>query len=711
MEPPRKVQRVAINSFDVVPLWSKIEEALKFLVASIENGRTDMAGSTLEEYTTNLFLETKKAVFASNVHSEAEQCIQVLFWDDCKKVLGGIYNSERGKVVGTLTLKDFYKCMIELMKLVMQKDESFWQTGKKPENLPFPEQVKQDSSWTSRDRSSCAHVRTWVCTSCQEKNPPDQFWCQRCWEERPTLKKDDALGPGDVWRWKNPPTKVHEGDGFWIFEKAAYWICDTPKDVRAFDFFEVRIKQSEGSFTKWLYEKFASQHPFIQKYDAWKGIYYGLLHRLDRETSGLVVVAKDEESYYNIKAVRDRGGWHKEYVCLIHGTIPVHTSEGVISTLLKTNEKNSADSGYTYIPEKYEWGAVQAESHYQVMKYYTRRDNRTGQQRTYTLVKVRIVTGKRHQIRVHMRHLSQEQMPENDGDHGIVSDFLYLPKWTSQADKTLCERVFLHERMLGFWDPENEGNVVCAVADLPQELEACLARLQNNSKAHEELKQHREILMQQDDVEAFANKYNIGPSEKRKLQEGDVWSRWPQQRVKLMAAFEKRAGNGLPTLSFKGDHSFLFQHVREHAEWMEGYDEAIEDAMKTQIDVRLMLQEQRRRHQRMEEAQSTDVVAPGWRKIVQKDAEGKKMDCYVHEPSGKAQFGRPCDGPPEDLPEGWEKVASSKKDGQPYYYNRDTQQSQFERPLPAGWKICKSRSHQEYYYNEKTQESQWNAPK
>jgi hypothetical protein len=294
--------------------------------------------------------------------------------------------------------------------------------------------------------------------------------------------------------------------------------------------------------------------------------------------------------------------------------------------------------------------------------------------------------------------------------------------------------------------------------------------------------------MQQDDVEAFANKYNIGPSEKTKLKEGYIWFHWPQQRMKLMAAFEKRAGNGLPTLSFQGDHSFLFKHVREHAEGMKGYDEAIEDAMKTQIDLRLMLQEQRRKDQSNEEAHSTEALAPGWRTIVQTDAKGKKVNCYlhvatgqplltrpipdpdlpegwvklepsskvgiqyfhvatntmtgtrpgkhielpagwverldndqvfyVHEPTGKAQFGKPCDGPPEDLPEGWEKVASSQKDGTPYFYNIYVKKTQFGRPcdgpiedLPEGWeKVASLTGGQPYYYNWGTQQSQFERP-
>ena len=75
----------------------------------------------------------------------------------------------------------------------------------------------------------------------------------------------------------------------------------------------------------------------------------------------------------------------------------------------------------------------------------------------FTLVHVRIITGRRHQIRVHMHHFCKE-LGDRTGqgeDFEIVSDFQYLERSTSEADKAICERVFLHECKLGMVDPEN----------------------------------------------------------------------------------------------------------------------------------------------------------------------------------------------------------------------------------------------------------------
>jgi len=86
---------------------------------------------------------------------------------------------------------------------------------------------------------------------------------------------------------------------------------------------------------------------------------------------------------------------------------------------------------------------------------------------------------------------------------------------------------------------------------------------------------------------------------------------------------------------------------------------------------------------------------------------------YVHKATGTTQLGMPCAGPLEDLPPGWEKVASSKPGGQPFYFNRDTGASQHEKPevLPPGWRRVVSTRGRVFYWHEETQKSQFDKPR
>jgi len=94
---------------------------------------------------------------------------------------------------------------------------------------------------------------------------------------------------------------------------------------------------------------------------------------------------------------------------------------------------------------------------------------------------------------------------------------------------------------------------------------------------------------------------------------------------------------------------------------------------------------------------SDHSTPPGWVKIESKTGGAAY---YVHKATGSSQFGVPCEGPPEDLPPLWEKVASSKPGGTPYYFCRSTGVSQHHRPeiLPPGWESVVSKSRGGVYY-------------
>merc|ERR1712216_958613 len=135
---------------------------------------------------------------------------------------------------------------------------------------------------------------------------------------------------------------------------------------------------------------------------------YGMLQRLDRETSGPIVVVKEEESFVRLKDMRDRHLWHKEYVCLVHGHLPPELSEGYLDNFIKT-ERKQYGGAYSTVHDEHVPEANPAKSIYKIAKHYKMRG------RQFTLMHVRILTGKTHQVRVHMQYLFQQKFAEVTG--------------------------------------------------------------------------------------------------------------------------------------------------------------------------------------------------------------------------------------------------------------------------------------------------------
>lgn len=574
-------------------------------------------------------------------------------------------------------------------------------------------------------------------------------YCWQCKAWKP-VQIDSAMGENGIWLWKDPPFVLYEGKGFWIFFKNAYWVCDTPEDVHRLKSFCPQIDHVNGNLTSWVNEKYSKQHPFLNEYDQPKGINYGLLNRLDRETSGPVVVAKDESTFWKLRRNRDGKSWFKEYMCLVHGRVPVEVSQGVLENYMVTDSKGS--KGHTRVVDEWRQGADKAITIYQVRSYHKWKNKK------FTLMKVRIVTGKRHQIRVHMHHFLKSlgtKIGANE-DYGLVSDFMYLNAETAKEDKkSLCDRVFLHARLLGMWDPEDYNRLVVVKARMPTDLEKTLEKIDEDRSAMKALRKHREGLKNNDPfgIESFCQNYGLNARERSELLHGKFW----KERsfcVALMDAFRARAGDGLETLSIDGDHSFLMECIRKDLEY-EGdvqkcdFDKWLEKSLRYQIDDRLWWQKQAKmaaaptnledlpdgwrkiavkdvayylhegglssrnppvvdanvpkgwskflsedgapyytshaRHRTIWHLPTVDdMLPPGWEKVHSRSDH--TVVYYLHTETGKTQRGLPCEGSLEDLPPGWEKCASRKQLGD-YYFHSASETTQFDTPLPPGWRI------------------------
>ncbi|MGH9493909.1 MAG: RluA family pseudouridine synthase, partial [Candidatus Sulfotelmatobacter sp.] len=187
----------------------------------------------------------------------------------------------------------------------------------------------------------------------------------------------------------------------------------------------------------------------------------GIVHRLDKETSGLIVVAKNDDAHRKLAAQFADRTVKKKYLALVHGS--VRKDSGTLSSSI------SRDRVRRIRMTTRQAGGREAVSHYEVLR---RLDTAFGK---FTLVKIKIDTGRTHQIRVHMASLG----------YPVVGDTLYGAPGEMRtargksADVLSLSRNFLHAAELELTHPRT-GVPIALRSELPHELQAFLADLERN---------------------------------------------------------------------------------------------------------------------------------------------------------------------------------------------------------------------------------------
>ncbi|MFW6124048.1 MAG: RluA family pseudouridine synthase [Acidobacteriota bacterium] len=171
----------------------------------------------------------------------------------------------------------------------------------------------------------------------------------------------------------------------------------------------------------------------------------GIVHRLDKETSGLLVIAKNPEAFDNLGAQFRKRIVQKKYMALVWGRYC--REEGVVSWPIGRHVKNGARMS---IKTK---KAKEAETHFKVLKGFNE----------HSLLDVKPITGRTHQIRVHM----------SASGHPIVGDQRYGKR---KKRTTLKSRLFLHAYYLSFIHPENQKRLEFSIP-LPEELQRTLEKI------------------------------------------------------------------------------------------------------------------------------------------------------------------------------------------------------------------------------------------
>lgn len=165
----------------------------------------------------------------------------------------------------------------------------------------------------------------------------------------------------------------------------------------------------------------------------------GIVHRLDKDTSGLMVVARNEEARRNLQKQFKRGGVKKVYLALVEGHLK--PAQGVIEAPIGRDPRRRKRMAVLR-------GGREAVTEYRVRDYLG----------GYTLVEAMPRTGRTHQVRVHLAFLG----------HPVVGD----PVYGFRKKRLELERQFLHSHILGFRAPS--GRYLEFEAALPEELERVL---------------------------------------------------------------------------------------------------------------------------------------------------------------------------------------------------------------------------------------------
>mgnify|MGYP002600453006 FL=1 len=169
----------------------------------------------------------------------------------------------------------------------------------------------------------------------------------------------------------------------------------------------------------------------------------GIVHRLDKDTSGLIIVAKNDKAHINMSEQIKERNVKKTYIALVRGNVP--EEEATINMPIGRSTKDRKKMAVTK-------NGKQAITHFKVLKRYSK----------YTLLEIKIETGRTHQIRVHMAEIG----------YPVVGDAVY----SNGKNEFGIEGQMLHAYKLEFMHPITNKHMELT-APLPQYFEEILKKL------------------------------------------------------------------------------------------------------------------------------------------------------------------------------------------------------------------------------------------
>lgn len=205
----------------------------------------------------------------------------------------------------------------------------------------------------------------------------------------------------------------------------------------------------------------------------------GIVHRLDKDTSGVLLLAKDPGTLVNLLKQFKERKISKKYLCLVHGKMRVESSVIRVPIARSTTDRHKFRADID---------GKSSSTHYRVLRHYSPHDYSSifqldegltvakfkkkliSYQQGFSLVECMPKTGRTHQIRVHMSHMG----------HPIVSDSVYGGEKRSSLDKLWCSRQFLHSSAISFLHPVS-GEKMVIKADLFDDLQKIIDIFEKNN--------------------------------------------------------------------------------------------------------------------------------------------------------------------------------------------------------------------------------------
>ena len=200
------------------------------------------------------------------------------------------------------------------------------------------------------------------------------------------------------------------------------------------------VHPAAGHSDDTLVNALLARYPALQEEE---GDRPGIVHRLDRDTSGLIIVAKNLRTQAALIEQMKRHEITKRYLALVEGNVSLE--HGSIDAPIGRDPRNRQKMAVTAV------GSREAITHFRVLQRYQR----------HTLLLVQLETGRTHQIRVHLQAIG----------HPVVGDPVYGPGHTNP--KIPLHRQFLHASQLTFTHPIT-GILLNLEAPLPADLDSVL---------------------------------------------------------------------------------------------------------------------------------------------------------------------------------------------------------------------------------------------
>ena len=174
----------------------------------------------------------------------------------------------------------------------------------------------------------------------------------------------------------------------------------------------------------------------------------GIVHRIDKETSGIHLIAKTPDAFRELQKQFKERVIHKTYLAIVHGTIAPKVGEirAPVGRLPWNRER------FGIVP-----GGKESVTRYTVCKVFMK------DEQPFSFIELHPETGRTHQIRVHMKYMN----------HPILGDYLYAGRKTSRDDRMWAPRVMLHAQKLVCMHPIT-GTPIEIVAPIPDDMNSII---------------------------------------------------------------------------------------------------------------------------------------------------------------------------------------------------------------------------------------------